>query len=318
MSSAERLKDAASIQRPLSRTRVVFRKLTPSSQVPRPIRATKGDKDGLLNVREAKRPQDAKPGIRRARGPWATVINPTHPIARRADALIQLCRTEDPQVRAFVILQLEAPFHDPAWLAHLVAAAEYLRFPDASMRERLRRALARHLARLLVEDPHSEVLWAVVRRYGSLLPAEEAERLILLLSPDRPAKTRQVALQAIEDIFLSLDVPAEAATPRLKTSVRSVAEELLDRGQASRSPADDALLMNALSVSACLGDQHAAELAGKLKDQGGRLFLRMVRLRIADIEAVLRQRAGSSPHAVEALHTCGEVLRELQGSSDPT
>jgi len=227
-------------------------------------------------------------------------------------ALSTLCEEEDPRVGAWVVRELGRKDHSPSWRAHLIDAAELLRIEDEAQRARLRDALKLQIEALLDEGVEGPVLWAAVRRYGTLIAATETDLLCRLLAPERPIATRQVALQTLEQLFLLPGTQAEAVTPRLRDAVVAPLSEALAKEPASRSPEQDALLLNALSVCTALGDERAIEGGRRLGEQAADLFHRLVRRRIhAVLEALrLRSQEGST-HAERALPHAEATLMAL-------
>lgn len=201
--------------------------------------------------------------------------------------------------------------HASAWRAHLIEATEILHFADATMRERLRDVLELQIQQMLADKDEGPALWAAVRRIGTLLSDGEAERLISLLEVDRLVTTKQVALQALEQLCLRSSISAEVGTVRLCDAVYAILRDLIAMDAEVRSAEQDALLINSLLVCAVLGDGRAVEEARRFASQVDKLFRGLIVKRLEAATAALRARKNDGAPTSRRLTNVEAILAVL-------
>src|SRR5665213_3606387 len=194
---------------------------------------------------------------------WAAARSDAKGIPERLEALSELMSTDASRVADFVASALATPV-DTAWHRALVLFTERVKTADQTIRVRLLTGLRAHAllfrdAKDLGADPP---LWAALRRYSSLVPTSEVTSLLdFLRSDDRP-KTRQTALQGLQNILSTESLPDGAETAALKKRVSELAFKHLDDDLLG-SPENAAMALNCY-CAAVLADADTVELTNRL------------------------------------------------------
>jgi hypothetical protein len=174
-------------------------------------------------------------------------------------ALMELASLDDECLPPFIIAELRRPVIDEDWKAQLVLAAEQIQFTNASDRDFLKMRL-RDIASGLqkARDPKFEpMVWSAIRCLASMLSPNEVVTLTNFLRVPNGIETRQVALQAVQNIFANMPPPSNLSLETLADRVFYLASEGLNAEQFSPGkPA--ALVLNALLALAALGDTRLA------------------------------------------------------------
>jgi hypothetical protein len=226
--------------------------------------------------------------------------------AARTDDLWAWIGLDNDSAAAFILEQLERDDFPDDWRYAIVFAAEDVRFISEQQQQRACHTL-RELALELRATPTAKldrVVWSALRRFGSLVPATQAGRLLEFLEHTGPIDTRLVALQCIGSVF-SLAPPGDCCSlGGLADRVFQIADKVLDpdvlvAGETS------AIAAEAFYALAALGDCRLAALVHRLKDFGGDwISLGFLRQRLAAMLDNWREHHGKSGPAFEHLHDC--------------
>ncbi len=184
----------------------------------------------------------------------------------------------------FIAEELCRPGLAGGWRDALVFAAENAHFAaleqQANVCERLRQ-----LALELRESPAAEtehVVWSAMRRFSSLVPAEDAHFLLQFLDRGGSVDTRMVALQCIARVFQSAPPSDPRMVDTLVARVAEYAEKLLDPDVFSGGE-NSAIARHAVVALAALGSERAEQFMHQVSALGRRWFSRQVRDRLNEL-----------------------------------
>jgi len=176
-----------------------------------------------------------------------------------------------------VLAILESEEEDSEQRDDAVLEAELLQVDDPSLRARMVEVLWNEVLRIQASKGArpDHVLWAAVRRFASMAPVDQAERLLILLSPAEPYTTQQVALQAIQNMFadrfgqLKYDVRV-----RLMDAAYRIGLEIASIPKTDRDASQNALLYNAALTCAVLDDLRTKTLVASMTPESTVRFMR--------------------------------------------
>lgn len=230
---------------------------------------------------------------------------------RRAK-LRQLMESEDPRVPAYIVGELKAA--DGArsdWIDTLLFAAEHASF-TGDQREALRPEILRHALARAKRGPSDEALWAAVRQYALLLPAEpekgQVEAFIDLLGAD-DIKAQQVALQSLANVFAGRPPSLALDLARTREVVSAFVRASLQR---LGSPAERALAISAYHAAAAVGalDLDALTTLFIDADERGSLAWQV----LFDLGPMSRQWQSSGPADDSSLAGLGSAIQALRSA----
>lgn len=206
---------------------------------------------------------------------------------------------------------------EPAWRDALLSAAEELDFRKDDDRARVVDGLFKLAIRLRDNQGHdaAQVLWSAIRSYASLVPVARARTLSEFLRVEDSLKTKQVALQGIQNVFRMGPPPAGTTTKSLDLAVDRILEKYLLADSEYLSGAEAAALVtNAIHAAAVLGNARLVEFVRRIATLDNRLFIRRIRDEI--LKRILDEWPSSidksRPTAIaEALKTIHAAMAEL-------
>lgn len=147
--------------------------------------------------------------------------------------------------------------------ASVLADAEGCRFADPVLRARAVAALTPLLTTL--EPP---ALFSAVRLFGRLVPASESIALLPLLAAERDVLVRQIALQAIQNVF-SVDPPEPGETlEALRSGVCELMDEVLRDEELRQHIPMASLALSGIHAGLLLRDGTAHRHAARMKTLG--------------------------------------------------
>jgi large subunit ribosomal protein L20 len=231
-------------------------------------------------------------------------------VEKRAEALFELIKRKDRELQRWILSQLqESGRSDPEWRNALVVAACEVQFSDPEERRQLQRWML-DVARDL-NAPGNErtqpILWAALRRYASMIASPERElgALAEFLSGATPGKTRQAALQCIQNVFAARPAGDPVAFDGIVRKVSEIASHCL--GKTPSSDGEGALALNALCALAALGGSDLPGLASRIKEDLKATWL--VKLTLRRFKGIMDGWAKAAP-PVSPDHPALKRLRE--------
>jgi hypothetical protein len=171
---------------------------------------------------------------------------------------LQEWRQEHPdQAPAYIARELMRDTLEGDWRNALVVTAEDCPFSEPEQQRKVGERLLRIAAELreTAGEGEEKVVWSALRRGTSLLPLQDAGRLLPFLKSGEKPSTRMVALQSLARRF-EADLPVEGGVvgaELLRSGVADCAAEFL-APQKFRSGTEAAIALNAVHALAALGD----------------------------------------------------------------
>ncbi|WP_394824422.1 hypothetical protein [Pendulispora albinea] len=240
---------------------------------------------------------------------WQIVRSNVASMNERIEALSRLSAEHDPRLARFLVNELRKDeIIDMRWLEILVQAVEQQRIASNEDRASLVNSLWRHAFTLRdATDSRSEpALWSALRQLGSMAPADVVEQFIKFMRPEDPPKTRQTALQSVQNMF-SVQPPRDDL-PLGAISARAIelVEKYLDPDMVSGSE-NMALGYNAFLVAALVGSTEAPRFAKYVTKLGRAWLTRRTESALRDTLARWRAH-GITSRAERVLKECLDVL----------
>ncbi|MBC7818181.1 MAG: hypothetical protein IAG10_14940 [Planctomycetaceae bacterium] len=199
------------------------------------------------------------------------------PLPDRIEALNEWIFLDNDSAAAFVLDELKNGEANDEWLTALVFAAEDVKLPLAEQQDqaaRLLRDVALNL-RNRAEARFERVVWSAIRRFGSLVPVENADQLLNFLDRKGAVDTRLVALQSVVHIFELEPLADPATVQRLADRVFELAIKLLDRDLLF--PGEIAAIVEqAIQALACMGDPRLRDCFDRLPSVEAPWFAELV------------------------------------------
>jgi len=208
---------------------------------------------------------------------WDAVQNRGFPASARLRALDELIDRVDPadaRLSSFIVEELERSDRGGEWRDGLLITTERVLVRDPELRAALKVNLLAHAralrdsgaARAKRSSGEQLALWAALRRYATLVPAEETRSFLDFLDDATPGQTHQVVFQCVANVF-SVEPPADGAPlDALRARVTALAgvylrfRPLETGGQMSRAT-------NSFVAAAALGSEELERLEGLLLAQ---------------------------------------------------
>jgi hypothetical protein len=172
-----------------------------------------------------------------------------------------------------------APTEEEAEKARrFVLSAERTQYAAPKDRQAIKRQLKEAAELLWRTNKRSSesVVWSAIRRYASMLSRSEVDTLRGFLDWRWPIDTRQVTLQAIQNVF-------EISPPSAGNEYQQLRNQVFQMAQAALQPATlapgkpAALAMNAVAAVAALGDPRLPECVQAVRAWDRPWFARQVR-----------------------------------------
>lgn len=251
---------------------------------------------------------------------WGVVCaSETQPL--RAQCLLELAARHDQRLPFYLPEQLEkqlipSPKMEEQWRDTLLYAAEQTQFVDPQQRRAVARLLLEH-ARTLRDRPVSapqHPMWAALRRYATMIPAERVcDFLEFLRAQDTPL-TKQAALQCIQRVF-SIEPPPEGLDLRaLREQVHALALRHLTPAHATTAE-DRSLAVNAFRTALTLDDPEALELLNALVAMEMPHMLWLSRGPLQQLATSWERSANGRAHAVMVLERLRLSIARLNESN---
>ena len=186
----------------------------------------------------------------------------------------ELVEREDPGVAPYVAEMLQSMNLPPHARSALVFAAERSQSFEPDVRRPLKDGLLS--AAITMRDLGEQAaLWAAIRRYATLVPVEEVNGLLDFLREEDPITTKQVTLQAIQNIF-AVEVPtACGAVAAVRARVLALSTQTIVPSSFER-PEEASLALEALCAAIALRDPQARNLRNKFERLAGPYLLTQV------------------------------------------
>jgi hypothetical protein len=241
---------------------------------------------------------------------WGCARDRTLPTPARLRALDELVERDDPGVPAFAVDELERAHADRRWRDELLLVTERVVVHDPWLRVRLTRSLLTHAGELLGGRDRAP-LWAALRRYATLVRAEEAGSLVAFLdAPD--ALTHQVVFQSIANVF-SVVPPGDAAPlDALRARIAELAPGYL-RQSPPLTGEEMSLAMTAFLAAAALGSADLERLDRLLLGEHERWIVDTAAERLRALLEAWQQAEGGD--RTRAFHAVEASLRRLSAPS---
>jgi hypothetical protein len=175
---------------------------------------------------------------------WRVVRSDGRSVQERLEALTELVSATPKASADFISSELARPL-DSAWHRALVMLAERVDTTDPSTREKLMGALRAHalLFRDALDVDADPPLWAALRRYSSLVPIGGVTSFLDFLRPEDRQKTKQTALQGLQNVLSSESLPDGERTAVLRGRIAELASKHLDPDLLG-SPENAAMALN--------------------------------------------------------------------------
>ena len=198
---------------------------------------------------------------------WEAVHNKSFSPSARLNALDELIARGDTDVPAFAVTELERADRGGEWRAGLLVVTERVIVRDRELRTRLTRTLlahARALGRELLLPPacgekrDEQALWAALRRYATLVSADETGTLLEFLATSARL-THQVVFQCIANVFSVTPPKNGARLDPLRAKVSALAVEYLSQSTPITGE-QVSLSLSAFVAAAALGSTDMEQL----------------------------------------------------------
>jgi len=192
----------------------------------------------------------------------------------RALALNELALMEDRELPEFLDQEMQRPDNSPYWRNHLILAAEKVRFSDESRRRRIQDRLY-ECAKVLRDDDSPDslpVLQSALRRYCSMVPRAEVDRLRHFLRRKDQTRCWQVVLQGIQNIFSQIPPTDESDIEKLRERVASILKNRVSP-KSCQPGTEGALTVNACHALAVLKHPELQELIESLEQMAEPWFI---------------------------------------------
>jgi hypothetical protein len=229
----------------------------------------------------------------------------------RVDALRELMGRDLRAASAFIAEALCRPGLANGWRDALVFAAENAFFSTPEQQTTVCARL-RQIALELRKSPAAgteQVVWSAMRRFTSLLPAEQADSLLEFLERRGPVDTRMVALQCIARVF-EKEPPSDGLDrDALMRRVAEYADKFLDPDIFAGGE-NSVIARNAVVALAALGSAKLEDCIERAEAIGKRWFTARLKgdlLRILEAWSV----SGGDGEGTCAFRTLRECLARL-------
>lgn len=219
----------------------------------------------------------------------------------REPALFELCDAQDERLAKIIAERLDDPLEDHHFKAVCVVASERLHVRGDTDRRLLRAALGRYWLRALPSD--GPIVWAAIRRFGSLLDDGQALGLAYALRASNPTGVQQVAIQSLTAFFTRPDL-AEQNTEGLTVLLSLVARNALRRTRELTGEVRAEWLALGCSVVvlfAAMGVEAGEPIAREIAALVGPVVRRQVHEDLERVAAAHRLHLALSAHARVAL-----------------
>ena len=196
---------------------------------------------------------------------WRVLRTPEVESSRRCSVLAELIRRKDRALPSFILSELSVDDLPESWRGTLILAAEDVVFPERGQRARLKQLLldAGTALRDSLRVESEPAFWAAIRRFASLASQADAPCLLRFLRPADGVAARQLAFQALQNIFASSPPSDPEALIALRDRVADLALKYLDVDLLT--PGENAsLAQNACHALAALGDERLPDCARRL------------------------------------------------------
>jgi Zn-dependent peptidase ImmA (M78 family) len=155
---------------------------------------------------------------------WATLRDEDAELTERIEALQALFHRSDASLPHWLLAEIERDDLPSNWRDEVLFVVEQTQFSGADVRDRVTNALHRTAEAILTKGGRPEALGAALRRFASMVPAEDSDRLLRFLRDECDDMTLRVSLRGVFHIFSEeepLEIPAVTA---LRERVRALVD----------------------------------------------------------------------------------------------
>jgi hypothetical protein len=241
---------------------------------------------------------------------WTRLRNADAECGDRLTALRVCVEADEPGALRFLVDELCREEIAQDWQIALVLFAESVQFDDDEQRTRLWRRLLEIATSLResVDEDMKSVVFSAIRCLASLIPDDDAGRLLPLLEPPKRIETRLVTLQAVVNIFEVAPPENVHRVSGLADRAFELADKFLDRDWLI--PGEKAAIgLNATHAIAALGDGRLAGCVERIRSLSAGWFSLQVIQKLKSTLTVWKESGQLMDHpAVALLETQLKIL----------
>lgn len=244
----------------------------------------------------------------------------------RAQCLSVLAQRQDTNLPSYIEQQLAQHLsmgssQDREWRDLLLYTTERTQFVEPKLRDKVQTLLLQHALSLRDQGGAAaqKPLWAALRRYATLIPAEEVNSLFEFLRDEDAPLTKQAALQSIQTVFSVVPPDVNLNLKSIRAHAHRLALALLMPQNASHSETRT-LALNAFWAACLLDDPQISELLAALiaMQKPHMLWLSRDQLKaVADAWTKHSEANSDSGKAHERLFSTIQVLEQSLANTQP-